>query len=371
MASPESVPHHRVSSEIRFLAILAGAAAAYWTASILVPLLLGLVLAIALAPLADHLERLGANRTIASLSLMVLVALVLAGASGLIAYQVGVMVKQGGRSIDRLGDVSARAIRSVGGEAFLKSVTGEPETQAGGRRESDRDEGDALVAQVRSALRRHAGELGRWAAAGVNGVLGIAGNTVIVLAFLFYMLQDRDRWVDRLKKAALGLGMRPRDRELREVGHQVRHYLGALLLVSGSYALVLSPILWLIGVPQPFFWGVLTAILELVPFFGPIVAGTLTTLAALGAGGAWWQPAATVGVFLAVGMVEGYVVTPLLYGKAVEIDPVTVLFGVMLFGFLLGPAGLALAMSMMILLRGALVISPDTPAMDALADAGD
>ncbi len=77
-----------------------------------------------------------------------------------------------------------------------------------------------------------------------------------------------------------------------------------------------------------------------------------------------------VGLFLLLQTIEGYVIAPLLYGKAVNIEPVTVLLGVLFFGFLLGPAGLALAMPLMILLRGVLIISPDTPALDALSDAG-
>ena len=76
-----------------------------------------------------------------------------------------------------------------------------------------------------------------------------------------------------------------------------------------------------------------------------------------------------IGLFVALQTFEGYVITPLLYGKAVNIDPVTVLLGVLFFGLLWGPLGLAVAMPMMILLRGLLVITPDTPALDALADA--
>jgi predicted PurR-regulated permease PerM len=52
----------------------------------------------------------------------------------------------------------------------------------------------------------------------------------------------------------------------------------------------------------------------------------------------------------------------------VHIDPVTVLFGVLFFGWLWGPLGLAAAMPMLIILRGLVAITPDTPALDALAD---
>jgi predicted PurR-regulated permease PerM len=58
----------------------------------------------------------------------------------------------------------------------------------------------------------------------------------------------------------------------------------------------------------------------------------------------------------------------MLYGRAVKFDPVTILFGALFFGWLWGPAGLATAMPMLIILRGLLVITPGTPVLDALAD---
>jgi predicted PurR-regulated permease PerM len=85
-------------------------------------------------------------------------------------------------------------------------------------------------------------------------------------------------------------------------------------------------------------------------------------------GHGWWQPLAVLAFFAALHTVEGYVVTPMLYGRAVHIDPVTVLFGVLFFGYLWGPLGLAAAMPMLIILRGLVAITPGTPALDALTD---
>jgi predicted PurR-regulated permease PerM len=72
-------------------------------------------------------------------------------------------------------------------------------------------------------------------------------------------------------------------------------------------------------------------------------------------------------MFLALHLVEGYVIEPKLYGRVVRLDPVTILFGAIFFGALWGPGGLAIATPMMIVLRGLILITPDTPALDALA----
>jgi predicted PurR-regulated permease PerM len=126
-------------------------------------------------------------------------------------------------------------------------------------------------------------------------------------------------------------------------------------------------ILWAIGVPQFLLWGVLAGLLEFIPYFGPLISSVAPTIVALSLEH-WWQPALVALQFIALHLVEGYVVTPLVYGQSIRINPVTILFGALFFGWVWGPLGLAMAVPMMIILRGLLAITPDTPALDALAD---
>src|SRR4051812_39239402 len=100
-------PTHSPTNAIRLMAMLGAAAASYWMASILVPFLLGMVLAIVLAPLAGRMERLGLNRTLSSLACMLLVAIIVAVTGALVSYQAAVMFKKGDMYVQRLGEVSA------------------------------------------------------------------------------------------------------------------------------------------------------------------------------------------------------------------------------------------------------------------------
>ncbi|WP_435008453.1 AI-2E family transporter [Tundrisphaera lichenicola] len=350
------------STSMRLVAIILAFAAVHVLSSILVPFLLALVLSIALAPVARRLERLGLGRTGSSLACTLAVLLVLLGMGGLIAYQLTSIGQDAGRYFQKLGDLAARLTHAIGADPLIKDLG-----KSGGGEGPSGAEGDPK-SYFQGLLRRNVESLGSWLVTGIGGTFGFLGGTVLFLAFLCYMLQGRTEWIKRLRLASESLGLRPRDRTLSRVAGQVGTYLGYLAMMSATYALVISLVLWLLGVPQPILWGVLTGALELIPFFGPVIAGALPALAALGSGDGLWQPLAVVAVFAILQTIEGYVVAPLLYGKAVDIDPVTVLFGVLFFGFLLGPAGLALAMPLMILLRGVLSISPDTPTLDALAD---
>jgi predicted PurR-regulated permease PerM len=140
-------------------------------------------------------------------------------------------------------------------------------------------------------------------------------------------------------------------------------------MVSISGAIITGTTAWLLGVPQPFLWGLVFGLLEFVPYFGPMVGGTLLTLVAMATGsGSWWQPLVMLAVILTWLTLEGYVIAPMIYGHAVKFDPVTVLVAILFFGWLWGPLGMVTALPVMVILRELVVMAPETPALDALME---
>ena len=363
---------------VRVVAGLLIVGAMYLLASIMVPFVIALVLAIALSPVASRLERAGLPRALASLICVLLVVAVLAATVGLILYQSGTMLQTSDKALERVSQLLDEASRATGADRMIESLgLAGPEEGPGASpasgpgtapdREDPPPRRPPRSGTISSATASRS--LGRWIVTGLGGVLGFLGGVVIFLAFLYYMLANRSEWIERITRASDALGLQPRSGELGQIQSEIVTYISYLAMVSLVYMVVISLAAWAIGLPQPLLWGVLTALLEVIPYFGPLIAGALPTVVSLTTGAGMWQPLTVIGLFAALQTFEGYVITPLLYGKAVNIDPVTVLLGVLFFGLLWGPLGLAVAMPMMILLRGLLVITPDTPALDALADA--
>jgi predicted PurR-regulated permease PerM len=181
------------------------------------------------------------------------------------------------------------------------------------------------------------------------------------------MLQTRSDWVDSLQAAGRQLGMNPSSETFEKVRREIVTFVGCLGMVSCAYVVVVTLVLWALGIPQPLLWGLIAGLFEVVPYFGPLIASVLPIFVALTSGEPW-KAGVVAGLFLSLHLLEGYVITPMLYGRAVKFNPVTILFGALFFGWLWGAVGLATAMPMLILLRGLLLVSPDTPALDALAD---
>ncbi len=381
LTSTESVRTELTSQTIgvRVVAGLLIVGAMYLLASIMVPFVIALVLAIALSPVSSRLERAGLPRALASLICVLLIVAVLAATVGLILYQSGTMLQTSGKALERVSQLLDEASRATGADGIIRSLglagpeggpSDSPGAEPGRGASPDREASASTQAPIWDKfLRNGATSLGRWILTGLGGVLGFLGGIVIFLAFLYYMLANRSEWIERITRSTEALGLQPRSGELGQIQKEIVTYMGYLAMVSLAYLVVVSLAAWAIGLPQPLLWGVLTALLEVIPYFGPLIAGALPTVVSLTTGAGMWQPLTVIGLFAALQTFEGYVITPLLYGKAVDIDPVTVLLGVLFFGLLWGPLGLAVAMPMMILLRGLLAITPNTPALDALADA--
>lgn len=361
---------------LRFVAVLLIVGAAALLGTILVPFFLALSLAIAMSPLVSWMERRGVPTVVGSLACMLAVAAVLMVTLGLMVFQAGTILRDSDDYLRRMAGVVSRVSGRVDGDQVMESLgllqAGDPGAGVGSG-SSDGVSGGGPAGSAASwegFLRDNLRAVGRWIVTGLGGLVGVLVGGVVFLAYLFYMLQARVDWTERLTLAFARLGLRPERKYLRQSQREIEIYVGFVSLVAASYVVVGSLFFWLIGLPQPLLWGLLTGLLEFIPFFGPTIAGTLITLVALSLG-SLWQPLAVLGFFLVLHLIEGYVITPMVYGTAVEIDPVTTLFGVLFFGWIWGPIGSMLAMPMMILIRGLIVMTPDTPALDAIADVED
>ena len=95
------------------------------------------------------------------------------------------------------------------------------------------------------------------------------------------------------------------------------------------------------GVPMAALLGVLTGILAFLPNIGAIISGVLIILVGFSAGVDTGLYA--VFVYLAVQIVDGYLIVPVVAKKAVDLAPALVLGAQILFGALFGILGLFLA----------------------------
>ena len=99
--------------------------------------------------------------------------------------------------------------------------------------------------------------------------------------------------------------------------------------------------LWLLGVPLALALGVITGVLELMPYLGAWISAVPAALIALLHGP--WYLVMTLALYLGLHVLEGYVLAPLIQRRAVHLPPALTVVAQLLLGDLLGIVGLLVA----------------------------
>jgi predicted PurR-regulated permease PerM len=100
--------------------------------------------------------------------------------------------------------------------------------------------------------------------------------------------------------------------------------------------------LLIIGVPHPFFFGMLTAVMTFIPYLGIIMAGSLPVVYAWMTFGTIWQPLSVVGVFVFVQYLEANIIFPWAVGRRLEMNTLATLVVIVMGGILWGASGMIL-----------------------------
>ena len=174
-----------------------------------------------------------------------------------------------------------------------------------------------------------------------SSTLGVIINILVVLIIGLYLASQPDLYSRGLKHL-VPFGYRERAGEVLTVIEDAleRWLIGrfGLMIMNG---VLTAAGLWLIGVPLAFTLGLLAALLNFVPNFGPWIAAIPAVLIAL-----LQSPhqALYVGLlYLVLQSVDGYLLTPLVDRRSVELPPVLTITAQVLLGLAFGFAGILLA----------------------------
>lgn len=127
------------------------------------------------------------------------------------------------------------------------------------------------------------------------------------------------------------------------ISEAVSHYLLTLACINLCLGLVLSLMLHALGMPNPFFWGLLGGVLNFMPYIG-ILAGTCAVaLVSL-----YTFPGSLEAIIIplcyyGVSVLEGSFITPTILGVRFRINPALVLLWLLLWAWLWGMVGAVIA----------------------------
>jgi predicted PurR-regulated permease PerM len=161
-----------------------------------------------------------------------------------------------------------------------------------------------------------------------------------VIILLFFLLAAGDLFLQKLIKVLPQL----RDKKkavaiARETESSISTYLVTVTLVNLGLGLAVAGVMFLLKMPSPLLWGALAALAEFVPYLGATAVVAVLGLAGLvtfeQVGHALLVPAA----YLAVNLVQSQLISPLILGRRLTLNPVAIFVGLVFWWWIWGVPG--------------------------------
>ncbi|MCA1653515.1 MAG: AI-2E family transporter [Sphingomicrobium sp.] len=140
-------------------------------------------------------------------------------------------------------------------------------------------------------------------------------------------------------------------RVIQQVVEATSTYLGTITLINMAMGAITAAILWFLGMDSPIMWGGIVAVLNYIPYLGPIASILLLAFGGLMTFPDAWAAMLPPAFFLCLHLVEANVFTPSVVGRRLEINPLLILVSLSFWAWVWGTTGALLAVPLLIILK--------------------
>lgn len=291
------------------------------TKNILIPLVISMFFSYLLYPIVSKIERLGVNRVVSILTVLLVVIIIISGIALLFSLKAS-NVDISFNDVKEQFDSKSLSIQNV--------ITEKLNIDASTVDHYLNQAADNLISSWQSGI-------GNLFAATTTTLFQIGILPVFIFFLLFY----------RTKTAHFILRITPKEKKfvtltiLREVSTVITKYLGGILLVVAILAVLNSLGLLIIGIKHALVFGILSALLNLIPYIGTFLGGfipfmyvALTNPHPLSA----MLKVATL--FIVIQFFENNVLTPNIVGNSIRINPLAIILSLLFANLVWGIAGM-------------------------------
>ena len=295
------------------------------TLSVLAPFIIAFAFAYALMPLQDFLLRKGIKKnlavTIISISAVLIIASLLVITLPLIYDQLVLFSKS---IIDIIGDLSEHLNINLG--TFEVKLT---------------DQLNTII-----------GNLGNIVSSGTINVVNKSLNflTKFLVGFIswIYFMSDMYNIRDKFKSITLSISKRCFS-YFKVLDNELGNYIKGLAIFMVIQLFEYSILFFVVGHPNWLLLGILACVTTIIPYFGGLITNIIGIITA-----SVISPKVLIGtiiICIIFPQLDGYVISPKVYGKTNNINPLATIIVVSIGGTVAGVVGIVVALPLYILLR--------------------
>src|SRR3954468_21173416 len=140
-------------------------------------------------------------------------------------------------------------------------------------------------------------------------------------------------------------------RVIQQVVDATSTYLGTITLINIGLGALTAAVLWWLGMPSPVMWGGIVAVLNYIPYLGPIASALLLFFGGLMTYPDIWGALLPPAAFISFHLIEANFFTPLVVGHRLTISPLSILVSLSFWAWVWGTTGALLAVPLLIILK--------------------
>ncbi len=208
----------------------------------------------------------------------------------------------------------------------------------------------------------------------LSALVGLLQSTVFVLLTVIFILMEATVLPDKIRaitrKPNGSAGDRDPVERWRGVLEDLQGYLVVKTYTSGVTGILAGLGCWFFGVPYPMVLGLIAFVLNYVPSLGSIIAAVPAVLLAMVLEGAGSAIGVAV-VYLAINIGIGSITEPRIMGRRMGLSPLVVFLSLVFWGFILGPVGMFLSVPLTMILKILLEGTEDLRWIAVILGSGD
>jgi predicted PurR-regulated permease PerM len=354
--APKTGPSRRSLQETAYAAVITAVvvSAIYFGRPMLVPLALSVLLAFALAPVAEFLRKMRLGRigaTILTVTLAVVFITAIAAFIGtqiawlavkLPQYQHNIVMKVA--SVEGTASNNSLVRSALGMFNNLSTEIAHTNPNGKGTGTTQSTPAAAPAAPATPVIIQQPPSSPIEVITNVGGPLlePLANLTIIIIFVIFILLQKEDLR-DRFILLAGARDLQRTTLAIDDGAQRLSRYLLLQTAVNTVFGLIIGIGLYFIGVPNPALWGLIAAMFRFVPYVGVPIAAVLPLALTVAVDPGWSMMFWTLALYIGLESVTGQAVEPWLYGRNMGLSALAVVVAAGFWTFLWGPVGLLLS----------------------------
>jgi predicted PurR-regulated permease PerM len=186
----------------------------------------------------------------------------------------------------------------------------------------------------------------------IGSSLGAAVSTLTFAILTLFLLTGGPPMLARMAAAfADNLNASHVLKIIEAVRREVGRFYAITALINVGLGVVTTVTMMLLGMPTPYVWGIMAALLNFIPYAGPVTTLAIVTFVAAMTFNTVPHVLGVAGAYLAITTIEGQIIQPLFVGRRLKINPLLIFLGLWLGGLFWGIAGVMLATPVLVALK--------------------